>query len=120
MNIKKQVCTLHQSKILMELFVPRNSYFAYDGDKFSGADLVSDDGRNYPAFTASELWQMIPTLGFQITKSNNGNGKDYYWTNIKGLELNALTIAELLADILIYTLQTKDVTPKVCMERLSE
>jgi hypothetical protein len=67
MNLESQVCSLDLAKKLHELGVKKDSTFvwkSYDGEyyqvKFISFNLCLDD-ELYPAYTASELGDMLPS-----------------------------------------------------------
>ncbi len=129
MKIDSQVCTWIQGMRLSELgirwdektlfvylmnrkgesTIEREGYFSFNAD-----DHLS------PAFTVAELWQMLPTLGLSVTKSNDGKGRDFYWGECVKRKFQAYNLTELLADVLICLLDKGTVTADECSKLLAE
>lgn len=133
MKIEQQVCTLEQAKRLVEIGLYAPSLFVYfKADNHSGIVLSgmymrhvwivtgcayeASDVNITPAYTVSELGVMLPTLGFEFVKSNDGKGKDFFWVSgsywkINGFKIHDPNEASARARMLIHLLESKIVTP---------
>ena len=124
MDLSKQVISLEQAKRLEELGVAQDtSYFAFQGDTEYEPDLKSDDGKNYAAFTASEIWEMIPTLSLVSYKSKAGDDKYLYWIFSTDLLYSGPFFhseAEARAALLIHLLSTHLLTADEANKRLGQ
>lgn len=143
MRIEQQVNSIEQGKRLQELGIegiPIFTHIRYDeypstcipsgyyddnAPEYKPYDCMGEIHEEYPAFTVAELGVMLPTLGFEYAKSNNGNGDDFFWLSssywrLKGVELSNESEAVARAATLIYLLENGHVTPEECNERLSK
>lgn len=130
MNIKKQVTSLETSKKLKELGVEQESIFfwiqTYDStlapilnhsiartpDVRGDLYLVdkSPNGRNYSAFTASELIEILISLGRNFLPYFCDNPREMCWVYNFGPYpdyVRADTLVECLAKMLIHLKENK-------------
>lgn len=117
--IEKQVCSLELAKRLKELGVPKESYFKWHsvkGDREKDCYVTHDDaGYGYElcaAFTVAELGEMLPHK-YQMVKGVSGdswlvcqNGK-----MLTGPNSIAKTLADAMAQMVIYLIENKLVSP---------
>jgi|GEM_PF-4520200 len=120
MELNKQVTSYERSVTLKEqCFLSHDEQTLYCWVKrLKGEPTLEREGwftfvageEIYPAYTASELFMMLPTLGTQVLKSNNGNGKDIYsisfdYKELKKYKDSAYSLVDLLAAAVEYLLR---------------
>lgn len=105
MQLKDQVCTLEQAKVLKEIGVKQDGYFVWHFDSLAARYYGNDQ---FPsAYTVAEISEMLPTIGIKRCKSNNGRGSVYHWLEYKSQDWSDENEAKLLAKFLIYLLENK-------------
>lgn len=136
MKIEQQVCTLEQAKKLNELGITQDSYFAIGetGIVTEGWSIDGTEDVFFAAFTVAELG----VLCRDCISGPAGNRPTYYATTDEyaDYDLDAAfgeppipdpspnyverpTQAQALADLLIWLLETKLLTPEEVNQRLS-
>jgi hypothetical protein len=145
MKIENQVCTLKQAKRIAELGVSgvpmlwwrndfpsnqmkyKNKWYIENEYPYTGKAQNVKFGTSHhliAAFTVAELGVMLPTLGFEFCKSNNGSGEDFFWLTgsywkISGVVIENKYEAQARAEMLIYLLEQKLTTPEEVNNRLT-
>jgi hypothetical protein len=137
MTIENQIATVEQSKRLGELLnisqwknVDFNFYWVkteasdpkyFASSHFGGYVYIKEV---IPTFTVAELGVMLPTLGFEFCKSNDGKGGDFFWLTghyraIEGIKIEDKYEAQVRANMLIYLLEQNIATPEEVNNRLT-
>lgn len=122
MKIEKQVCILRQAQKLKELGIKQESLFRWsnnsDWEIMQGEHTNTDD---CSAFTSSELGKMLyPNSITDKAPILHDNKKwelneKFTWGTIK---VSKDTEAIARASLLIYFIETKNLTVETCNERL--
>lgn len=135
MKLIDQVCTVQQSVELFNFGIKESLYEHYytKEGKYLGVDskkLFPHEYITFPAFTVPELGLMLPdsylyqgnleSLMFHWTDDAFGEGKRLHFSNILVHELQSGydTEAECRADVLIWMLKNKIISPEKINENL--
>jgi len=141
MKIENQVCTIEQSKKITELTNDFNleSHFVYvpkfpvfndelrlttfiEFERRLRNSILSDDAKAlvtyYPAFTLSELGQMLSYENVPYFSTEYDMWMLPKGSKLKGQGLGSINEAVIRAELLIYALENKLLSSETCNERL--
>ncbi len=134
MKLENQVCTLTQGQTLKKLGIAMDSAFyrhPSTSELLRPGNVVTKSGTQYKkisvkqdkyttcAFTDAELGAMLPN-GYDTMYCSGEGWRGYDHDGNDFLDTPFAYEAELRADMLIYLLDNKVITPEECNKRLQE